>query len=160
MRLLLGRFLPHIAGGLLLALAAMTIAWRVQTGRLEDRTRERDQALGQVTQLLAAAKGKDTTIAALEASAEAWRKLATTSEAMKAAADLVDATRKTIEARASALAAAEERDRANPDCAALLALDIARACPAIAAGVRTRAAASGVRGPPDRGAGAGGAEGR
>lgn len=159
MNLLLGRFLPYIAGGLVLALLVTTGLWRFEAHRVTTVKGERDAALHQVTELTAAVSGKDSTIAALQASAEAWQKLATPAEAMKAAADRVDAAAQQIEARSRALTPAEVKDHANPDCAALLAMDIARMCPGIAAGVRERAAHR-VPGQASSGPSTSGAEGR
>lgn len=143
MNLIFGPFLKYIAGGLLLALIVVGVALRVQSGRLAERTRERDAATAQVSQLRQAATGKDQTIAALRTAAEAWRSLTTPAESMNAAAGRAEQAARDLAARAAELRTEEAKDREDPDCRAVLALDLARACPAISAGLRQRAAAPG-----------------
>jgi hypothetical protein len=155
----LAPFLPHIAGGLLLVVLACVIGWRIEAGRLATRTTERDQALAEVTRLKAAVTGKDATIAAQAKSIEQWQAQATPAKAMADAAVRAAAAAEQVAARTAALNQAEVKDRANPDCAAVLAIDLARVCPAIAAGVRTRAA-GGVRRPTGGDPSAGGQENR
>lgn len=157
MNFLLGPILKYITGGLLVALIGVSLALRVQSGRLAERTQERDAARTQAAQLLAATAGKDQTIDALKAAAEAWKGLSTPAEAMNQAADRVAHAADQIAARAAALSPAEVKDHANPDCSSLLALDIARACPGTAAGVRLRAQ-GGLQGSTSGSASAGGAE--
>jgi hypothetical protein len=136
---LLTPFLPYVAGVLLLALLSVGIAWRVEVSRLATRTTERDAARTEVTRLQAAINGKDATIAAQSKAIDLWQAQATPTKAMEDAAARTEAAAKLIEDRARSLSAAEVKDRANPDCAALLAMDIARLCPATADSVRTRA---------------------
>jgi len=156
---LLTPFLPHVAGGLLLVLLIMTGLWRFEARRVDVVKGERDAAQHQVTQLQAAVDGKDATITTMQKAAAAWQNLATPAAAMTAAAARMQATAEEIEARSRALTTAEEKDHDLPDCAALLALDLALACPGHARSVRDRAAASGLRRSSGGGSGAGGAEG-
>lgn len=138
-----------------IALAGLAWLGWIIAGWRHDALVELPRARASLEQLQVAVSGKDDTIAALEASVVAWKALATPADHMDAAVAAVTDAADKLNARARALQSAEVRDRENPDCAALLAMDIARVCPAVAAGVRQRAR-GGLPGPAGGGAGAGG----
>lgn len=153
---LTGRIAQYVAGGLLLvALAASGLAWYWH-GRVADVEAERDAARATAAELLSATIAKDGTIAELQKAVDEWRALVPTADTVNAAARRAEATAIAVEARARALNAREEADRARPDCAALLAADLAGVCPAIAGGVRARAADRYARGSDPRARAGGG----
>lgn len=156
MNWILGPVLKYIAAGLLVALLLALAALKIQSNRLETRTDERDLAQREANQLRAAVSGKDDTIAALQSANEQWRALSIPADAMNQAAERTEKAAKLIEDRTRALTPSEVRDHANPDCAALLALDIARSCPGHAFSVRQRAR-GGLSGPAGGSPEAGGA---
>lgn len=131
------RTYAYIAAGL--AFIGLFTAYRLEAAKLKERTAERDTAVASVDALTTAAAGKDETITALKASAAAWQKLATPDTAAKEAADKLKAAADQFNARSRALSAREEAERASKPCAQVLAIDLAAACPAIAAGMRERA---------------------
>lgn len=152
---LTGRIAAYVAGGLLLAaITASGVAWW-QWSRAAGLEVERDAARADAAEALAAATAKDFTIGELRTALDQWRALVVPADTINAAARRTETAAAAVEARARALNAREEADRARPDCAALLAADLAGACPAIAGGVRERAARRDARGP-DPGARAGG----
>lgn len=146
----------QLLGGVLV-LAALGWLGLIVKGWHHDATVELPRALASIEQLRTAVQGKDSTITALEKSVTAWQALATPADSFDAAVARLDQAAQRLNDRERALANMEARDREKPDCAALLATDIARVCPAIAAGMRDRAR-GGVPGSTGRGAGAGGAE--
>lgn len=155
--LLAGRALPWIGGGLVLALA-VTGGWGAyQASKREDAEAALLAARSELQRANDALRDTNTANDALSDAVDKWRALATPSEDVKAAAEAATAAANRIAARSAELRQDEETDRANPDCAALLAVDLARACPAIARGMRERAA-RGVPRSDDRGASPGGGE--
>lgn len=131
------RIYAYAAAGL--AFIGLFTAYRIESSRLKERTAERDAALASIDALTTASKGKDDTITALQASVAAWQKLSTTDAAAKEAAARLNAATEQLNARSRALSAREEAERASKPCAQVLAIDLAAACPVIAAGVRDRA---------------------
>lgn len=154
MNWLLGK-LPWVSIGLAVALLAAIGFGKYEASRAGELEIERNDARNQVQVLASTNAGNQTAIAALQGAVEKWQKLAQPSVDMMAAAERAAAAAKDLEARSRALATREKADHAKPDCAALLALDIGGACPAIADGVRSRATSGGVQGQGGGGAGAG-----
>ena len=84
---------------------------------------------------------KDATISAQSTGIAEMIKTATEAEkGMKAAGDLIESLNTDIARERARRAATVEKDYALPDCAALLALDLAGVCPAHAGRVRDAAA--------------------
>lgn len=136
-----GKVTAYVAGGLALAaIVAGGLAWHWHGEVAELELSLRD-ARDEVQRQADALTSKDSALAALEAAVAEWRAIATSSDDMKQAADRATVAAGVLEQRAAELARAEAPDRANPDCAALLATDLSRVCPAIARGVRERAGA-------------------
>lgn len=131
----------YLIGGA--AILALGIALKIQTSRLHEAQQERDTALQHVTQLQAAAKGKDATIASLQASVDQWKALATPAESATAAVSKLETEVARLKAAARTLRAREETEREDPDCAAILAIDLG-VCPAHVRGMQDRAG-SGLR---------------
>lgn len=156
-KVLLAKALPWIGGAMLLLVIALGGVAAHQKARADDA----EAALRTARDELQSAQGKlsDTNAAndVLREAVDEWKALATPAADVKAAAEEATAAAKRIEARADELDRLEEPDRANPDCAALLRVDLAAVCPAIARGMRERAA-RGVPRPGDRDAGAGSRE--
>lgn len=140
-----------IVVAVLLWLGLIVKGWR------HDSVVELPRALASIDQLQEAGKGKDDTITSLQKSVAEWKKLATEAPDLTGEIERLKDEARRRAAQLDALKRSEEKDREKPDCAALLAMDIAAACPAIAAGVRDRAR-GGVPRPAGGSAGASGSE--
>lgn len=135
---LLPKYLLPIAAG---ATVLLGIATTVQTYRLEAARTRADIADAETGRLRIAALGSEETITRQQEALEAFRKAAIADHAaVSAAARALDAYKGVMKAQADRLAELEAQDYDNPDCNALLALDLARVCPAHASGVHQRAA--------------------
>lgn len=153
-KLLMGKALPWIGGGLVLALA-VTGGWGAyQASKRADAEAALHTARTELQRAQDALGDTNAANVVLRRALDEWKALATPAADVKRAADRATAAADRIAARSAALTRDEEADRANPDCAALLAVDLARACPAHARSVRERARGE-VRGPDDRSAGPG-----
>lgn len=157
LKLLMGKALPWVGGGLLLALIAASLTAAYQMHRVGELEGEIHTARTELQRAQDALRDTNAANDGLRAAVDQWRALATPAADVKAAAEEATAAARRIEDRAGELARQEEPDLALPDCAALLRVDLAAVCPAIARGMRERAA-RGLPRPDDRGAGRGGRE--
>lgn len=143
----------YLVAGLALALLIACGAASCQSRRADS---EHQQRLAVQSQLDTAVDANTSAIDTVNAQARAlkeWRDLAVTpAEAATAVAALNEALRLSYELN-KAIEEAKEKDRAKPDCEALLDADFERACPATARGLRD-AAAGGHEDGDGRGAGA------
>jgi hypothetical protein len=120
------------------------------TLRAENQTLE-----DSVTSLKSANDSNQVVIDSQKVSIEAWKKLATTSASMKAAAARAADLEKENTRLNAELDKRAEKDYAKPDCVNLLEMDFEAVCPGIAAGLRARASRyeDGFRGNPGSGGG-------
>ena len=139
-KLLAGKALPWIGGGLVLALA-VTGAWGAhQMGQREDAEAALATARTELRRAQDALRDTNAANDLLRTAVDHWQATCTPAEEVKKAADAATAAAGRIADASAALRRDEEADRAKPDCAALLAGDLADSCPAIARSVRQRAA--------------------
>lgn len=133
-------FTKYLLPGLGVALALALAATAIQTARVGKFKAVANAANAEVSRLLGADASKEVTLGRLQESIKTIRAEAKAQgEALLAAASAVEASRATITKQAAELAAAEAKDYDNPNCQALLAVDLYSTCPAHAAGMRERA---------------------
>jgi len=120
-----------------LALAGYAVWQHREAVSLSQRLSEAQATVGKLERANAS---QETAIASLEKAVAGWRALVPTPEAAAAAADRMAAAAKALEDRARTLNGREASDNAKPDCAKLLAVDLAAVCPAHADSMRSRAA--------------------
>lgn len=131
---------PYLAGGLALIFAALITFAGCEHSNASAARADRDAMESARDYARDAATSKDVVIGALTQSRDAWKKLATPSEAMDAAADRAELLEQQLRhTQADLDRLAREKDHAKPECAALLATDFERVCPAIARRLRERA---------------------
>lgn len=129
-----------MAGGIALVFAGLLTFAGCEHSNAKAARAERDAMEAARDYAVDANLGKDQVIEDLTTSRDRWKLLATPSEEMEAAAARageleVELTR----TRAKLDKLAEEKDRANPDCLAVLEVDFERACPHVAERLRNRA---------------------
>jgi len=136
------------AYGAVVVLILALLAWGgIESHRVDVVKVERDTARSELAQARDSLKDANHTIDVQTASLKMWKDLATTVADLKQRADEMEAAAKAAEVRSNELLKKEATDNAKPDCAKLLAVDLAAVCPAHADGMQQRAR-GGVQGPP------------
>jgi hypothetical protein len=139
--------------GIAIAFAATLTFAGCEHSNAESARAARDVAKAALETAVDANASNQVTIEAQGRALDQWMKLGDSPETVRA---LLVAAAKTIDESTKALAAflaAKEKDRANPECGALLGANLERACPGIARGLRS--AAGGHENGPRRDPGAG-----
>lgn len=131
------RFYAYI--GTAVAFAAVLTFGGCEHMNASDLRADKKVLEGNVTTLKDANKSNLVTIGGLRTSVEAWKKLATPSENMKAAAARAAELEKQNARLNEELAKREGKDDAKPDCVKLLDTDFELVCHEYAAGMRERA---------------------
>lgn len=130
------KLLAWVCGGLLAALLITGGFAGCEHHDASAARAERDAANAARDTAVDANKSNGVTIAAQDAALNKWMKLgASPEEVAKAMGDAARAIKASNKYLAD-MTAAMEKDRANPDCGALLGASVQRACPAIARGLR------------------------
>lgn len=130
----------YLTAGLGVALLGALAFGAIQTSRVGTVKAEKRALEIEYGDLLESTIGKDTTIERLETAVAALRLAAQADQdRLRVAATAIVSYRDILAARDAQLDDLSRGDYDKPDCAALLAMDIAAVCPGVARSLRERA---------------------
>lgn len=153
---------PYLIGGVAAVIVALGsfggcqyVRAEAAVAKAQKETAKREGAEAARDKAIEANTSQQVTIEAQSAALDKWAKIGTSPDQVAALVQDLKRFSDQLAARAAANDKLKENDLAKPDCAALLAVSVQRACPGIAAGLRNYA--GGHQNNPGRDPGAGAA---